>query len=228
MEDLKLFGVWYSPFVCRVKCALQLKGLNHEYIEEDLSNKSDLLLQYNPVHKKIPILVHAGKPIVESLIILEYIDETWPDKYPLLPKDPYERSKARFWGNFLQDKESTFWSLVLVRASTFEFSRTIAVALTEETKEKTVNEVVEVLRTLEEHGLGDKKFFVGDDIGFTDLAIGIGIHWMKVVEELKEVKIFETCTRLQAWIARFNEVPAVKEGLPSYNELVTHYKSRWG
>ncbi|KAI3934516.1 hypothetical protein MKW92_028578 [Papaver armeniacum] len=97
MEDLKLFGVWYSPFVCRVKCALQLK-------KEDLSNKSDLLLQYNPVHKKIPILVHAGKPIVESLIILEYIDETWPDRYPLLPKDPFERSKARFWAKFLQDK----------------------------------------------------------------------------------------------------------------------------
>ncbi|KAI3942927.1 hypothetical protein MKW92_018955 [Papaver armeniacum] len=98
MEDLKLFGVWYSPFVC----------LNHEYIEEDLSNKSDLLLQYNPVHKKIPILVHAGKPIVESLIILEYIDETWPDRYPLLPKDPFERSKARFWAKFLQDKVNNF------------------------------------------------------------------------------------------------------------------------
>lgn len=213
MEDLKLYGVWYSPFVCRVKCALQLKGLNHEYIEEDLSNKSDLLLKYNPVHKKIPILVHAGKPIVESLIILEYIDETWPDKYQLLPKDPYERSNARFWAKFLQDKESTFWNLVLV---------------TEETKEKTVNEVIEVLRTLEEHGLGDKKFFGGDDIGFTDLAIGIGIHWMKVIEELKGVKIFETRTLLQAWIERFNEVPVVKENLPSYNELVAHYKSRWG
>lgn len=190
-----------------------MKGLNHEYIEEDLSNKSDLLLKYNPVHKKIPILVHAGKPIVESLIILEYIDETWPDKYQLLPKDPYERSNARFWAKFLQDKESTFWSLVLV---------------TEETKEKTVNEVIEVLRTLEEHGLGDKKFFGGDDIGFTDLAIGIGIHWMKVIEELKGVKIFETRTLLQAWIERFNEVPVVKENLPSYNELVAHYKSRWG
>ncbi|KAI3981294.1 hypothetical protein MKX01_004558 [Papaver californicum] len=142
MEDLKLFGVWYSPFVCRVKCALQLKGLNYEFMEEYLSNK------------KVPVLVHGGKPIVESLIILEYIDETWPEKFPILPRYPYERSKARFWTKFMGDKKSTFWSLT--RAA-------------EETNEKKVNEIMEILKTIEEHGLGDMKFFSGDDFGFTDL-----------------------------------------------------------
>ncbi|KAI3890722.1 hypothetical protein MKW92_048979 [Papaver armeniacum] len=213
MEDLKLFGVWYSPFVCRVKCALQLKGLNHEYIEEDLSNKSDLLLLYNPVHKKIPVLVHAGKPIVESLIILEYIDETWPEKYPILPRDPYERSKARFWTKYMEDKESTFWSLF--RAS-------------EETKEIKIKEIMEILKTIEEHGLGDKKFFGGDDIGFVDLAVGTVLHWFKVVETLKEVKIIETCTHLQAWIERFSQVAVVKENLLDHDVLVAHFKPRMG
>ncbi|MCL7027432.1 hypothetical protein MKW94_017941 [Papaver nudicaule] len=94
-ENLKLFSVWYSPYGSRVKCALQLKGLTYKYIEEDLSNKSALLLQYNPVHKKVPVLVHAGKPVVESLCILEYIDETWPGKYSILSRDPSERSYKR-------------------------------------------------------------------------------------------------------------------------------------
>ncbi|KAJ4889395.1 Glutathione S-transferase U25 [Raphanus sativus] len=32
----------------------------------------------NPVHKKLPVLIHNGKPVCESLIQDEDIDETWP------------------------------------------------------------------------------------------------------------------------------------------------------
>lgn len=103
VEEVKLLGMWASPYTRRIELALKQKGIEYEYMEQDVKNKSPLLLYYNPVHKKVPVLVHNGKPVAESLIILEYIDETWKDN-PLLPQDPTDRALARFWARFIDEK----------------------------------------------------------------------------------------------------------------------------
>ena len=94
-EEVLLLGSWGSPFSRRVEMALKLKGIEYKYIEEDIANKSPSLLKYNPVHKMIPVLIYNGTPVAESLVNLEYIDETSKD-HPILPKHPYERANARF------------------------------------------------------------------------------------------------------------------------------------
>ncbi|KAG4130636.1 hypothetical protein ERO13_D09G157101v2 [Gossypium hirsutum] len=135
-EEVKVFGAWGSPFSSKVELALQLKGVPYDYIEEDLNNK-------------IPVLLHKGKLITESIIILEYIEETWK-AYPFLPQDPNDKAMARFWVNFIDGKCSS-----AIRKVAFS---------PEEEREKAVEEACECLKTLES-ALNGKKFFGGDTIG---------------------------------------------------------------
>ncbi|CAN0900360.1 Probable glutathione S-transferase [Linum grandiflorum] len=79
--EVVLLDVEGSPFATRVRIALLEKEIDHQSKYEALSNKSSLLLQMNPVHSQIPVLIHRGKPICESLIILQYIDEVWSHFY---------------------------------------------------------------------------------------------------------------------------------------------------
>ena len=101
-DHMVLLDFLGSPFGMRVRLALAAKGIEYQIEEEDLTqSKSSLLLKVNPVHKKIPVLIHNGKPICESLIIVAYIDEVWKDRCPLLLADPYQRAKAKFWADFI-------------------------------------------------------------------------------------------------------------------------------
>nr|ACU13765.1 unknown [Glycine max] len=156
-EDVKLLNFWVSPFGKRVEWALKLKGVEYEYIEEDIFNKSNLLLELNPVHKKVPVLVHAQKPIAESFIILEYIDETWK-KYPLLPHNPYQRALARFWATCVEQK--------LGKAGW------VAMSTSGDEQEEAMKEAKEMMEKIEEEIKG-KNFFGGDNIGYLDIAIGM-------------------------------------------------------
>ncbi|CAN1275547.1 Glutathione S-transferase U8 [Linum perenne] len=176
MEGVKLLGFWGSPFSNRVELALKLKGVDYEYIEQeqDLANKSPLLLELNPVHKKIPVLVHNGKSISESLVIVEYIDETWPDNHPIFPHDPYEKAVARFWTKFIDEKcLEGAWKIVWCA---------------EEERRKMMEEVTQQLKALEEQ-LKGKKFFGGERIGIVDIAASFFGFWLGLIQEVTGLEL---------------------------------------
>ncbi|KAH9771599.1 hypothetical protein KPL71_012753 [Citrus sinensis] len=122
--EVVLLDCWASPFCLRAKIASAEKGVEYEARAENLfGGKSDLLLKSNPIFKKVPVLLHDGKPLCESTIIVNYIDETWPSP-PLLPSCASERAKARFWSDFIDKKKDFFGG------DSFGFVDVIAIPLT--------------------------------------------------------------------------------------------------
>ncbi|CAL0325016.1 unnamed protein product [Lupinus luteus] len=212
-KDVKVVSFWISPFARRVEWALRLKGVDYEYIEEDIYNKSPLLLELNPVTKKVPVLIHDHKPIIESFIILEYIDETW-NQYPLLPQHPHQRALARFWANFAEQK-------LLDHAW-------IAMCSSGDVQEKALNIARDAMEKIEEEIKGLKKFFGGEDIGYLDIALGWISYWLPVLEEVGSMQIIDPLKHSAtiAWMNNFLSHPVIKESLPPRDEMLAYFHSR--
>jgi glutathione S-transferase len=91
---MKLYGSLVSPYVARVVLAARAKGLDlAPEAPPGGGIKSPEYLAINPMGK-MPALEDGGKFLAESGVILEYLEDSQPQK-PLLPKDPMERARIR-------------------------------------------------------------------------------------------------------------------------------------
>lgn len=93
---MKLFTYWRSQAAYRVRIAMRLKGLQTEKVTLDLLKGDQFAPDYQKLNPEgvVPTLIDDGQPLVQSLGILEYLDEKYPDP-PLLPKDLHARAHAR-------------------------------------------------------------------------------------------------------------------------------------
>ncbi|OVA09025.1 Glutathione S-transferase [Macleaya cordata] len=212
VSEIKLYGKWSSSYCMRVELALKLKGIPYESIEEDLKNKSDSLLKYNPVHKKVPVLLHNGRPIAESLVILEYIDETWTNAPLLLPKDPYEQAKVRFWANFYDQK--------------FLPSTAPLMKLKGEEQEKAIEELLKIMNLLEEglsKDFAGKTPYLNDETpGYLDIAISMSACTYRAFEAVIGTQLIDPQRhpKFLSLVNALKDHPLVKETLPQHDKLV--------
>lgn len=95
---MKLYSFWRSLATYRVRIAMNLKGITpDEVIEINLMKGQQRDPEFRAVNPMmaIPALIDGdGRALLESLAIIEYLDETHPNP-PLLPKDPKGRARVR-------------------------------------------------------------------------------------------------------------------------------------
>lgn len=97
MDTFVLYNAPQSTCSQRVRFTLHEKGLAFSEFKLDLFSGDQLRPEYLKINPNgvVPSLVHNGRTILDSAVIIEYLDEVFPEPTPLVPHDPVDRAAMR-------------------------------------------------------------------------------------------------------------------------------------
>ncbi len=107
---LVLYHAPISTCSQKVRLCLAEKGLQWQSEIIDftrMDHLSEAYLRLNP-NGVVPTLVHDDRPIIDSAVICEYLEETFPDQgQRLMPADSYGRASMRGWMRYIEEVPTT-------------------------------------------------------------------------------------------------------------------------
>ncbi|SEJ67426.1 glutathione S-transferase/RNA polymerase-associated protein [Sphingomonas sp. OV641] len=191
-----------SPYAQKVKIALREKGVAYETAVPGgigVGGAAGDFVTANP-RAEVPALIHDGFGIFDSTIILEYIEDAWPEP-SLLPASPVDRARVRMIEEVVDTHlEAVNWGL-----SELRWFRRAEGPLGEELSARAGGQVRGYFAWLERE-LGDREWFNGDGFGWGDLSVVPYVNG-SVGHGIAP----EPGSRLAAWLARANDRPSVRE-----------------
>ncbi|MGE0681127.1 MAG: glutathione S-transferase family protein [Candidatus Binatia bacterium] len=197
---LRLYDSPMSPRARKVRIVLAEKGLQYEKVTVDITKgeqKNPEFLTVNP-YGKVPALQDDGLAVYESTIILEYLNDKYPNP-PLLPVDPGQRAHARVLMHYADNPyDSAFAFLVgevFFKPKGKADQNVIAKAKQE------LNVCFERL----ERELGGNDYLLGV---FTLADIGY-VAWAPLFGPL-QVEVPDHCPRVNVWLNRLKDHPSVQ------------------
>jgi glutathione S-transferase len=167
MTDLLLYEHPLSPYAQKVKIALREKGVAFEVrLPEGIGSGTTRggFADANP-RGEVPALLHGDTAIFDSTIILEYIEEVWPDP-PMLPSSPARKASMRMIEDIMDTQfEAITWGL-----GELNFFKRAEGALKAEMEARAREQAGAFFSVLEAH-LGDDPWINGDKFGWGDLSV---------------------------------------------------------
>src|SRR5947209_1766373 len=204
---MKLYSYWRSQASFRVRIALRLKGLVAETIAVDLLKSNQFPAAYKAVNPQmtLPTLLDGdGPPLVQSLAVLEYHDERYPQP-PLLPGDLHARAHVRALAQMVAMDAHPF---IVPRVRKYLEEE---LHLDEAARAKWVRHWLDsgsqaVERVLA-HDPRTGKFCVGDQVTVADICLAAHLTSAKLFggrdpsEYPTAGRIYENCMRIEAFAA---------------------------
>lgn len=194
----------FCPYAQRAVLVAIAKGIPHDIVNVHLKDKPEFLLERNPLGKVPTIEMKDGSILYESLIVSDYLDETYKNR-PLNSSDPFQKALDRIWVEHFNQVITQYYKILFTAAdATAQASH--------------VSQFVSNLALFEkELSRRNTKFFGGDnEPGMLDYMIW---PWFERFPTLKVLfpNLYDyengkqEHPRLESWRKAMKEDPAVKE-----------------
>jgi glutathione S-transferase len=199
---LRLCGFHISNYHNKVRIALLEKGIEHVDDSSCKPSQEEAFLARSPMGK-VPFLeLDDGRRLAESDVILEYLEEAYPQK-PLLPKDPFERAKVRELITFME----LHLELVARRLYPFVFFKQEASPETKASVEKGLAKGIRAFRGLAKFN----PYIAGRELTLADCAAFVHLPLISLTTKLAYGRDFlEDMPEVKAYIKTVGERPAFK------------------
>ena len=182
---LTLYDAPRCPYCARVRILLAEKGISHDVHEVDLSDRPAWLYEKND-RGKVPVLEEGDFLLPESHVILEYLDERFPEP-PLMPADPAGRALVRLLFERFPDFSDPYYDLRFGRegASVEPFETELAKL---------------------EAALAARPYLSGSEYGLADIGY---VPWVLRAESQLGLDVRGRYPALGAWLERLEQRPAI-------------------
>lgn len=233
--ELELYHGMASTCSKKVRLCLYEKGLSFRSHLLDLQKFEQHRPEYLALNANgvVPTLVHNGRPVIESTVIIEYIDDIAGDREPLKPKDPYARAQMRLWTKYSDEVAykavyAPTWQKLRGRASdglqSEAVESTLARIPTRERRDRwekmshggfTEKELLEAFDSMQaclvkaEAALSKSPWFAGESYSLGDIAM---IPFVDRIRNLRpDFMPVDKYPHLQGWYERMRSRPAFEK-----------------
>ena len=233
---LQLYHNDMSTCAQKVRLTLAEKGLDWEGIHFNLregpQQRPDYL-KLNPAGV-VPTLIDDGRVLIESTVIMEYLDDRFPDP-PLRPADPYGRARVRLW---MKQLDEGLHAMTGVLSSSIAFRYQHFAIKSEEEVRQTIENIPDpgkrerqrenILKGLDskflpgavrrfdrligdiDAALADGDWLAGDAFSLADIAY---TPYMVRLTYLQMGWLWDARPRVPEWFERIQARPSFKAGI---------------